>query len=432
MASNFLEQARDGDTQAIATLIDRSLQKHSIQSTVTLVTGCLEVILDAAQAPDETIADSIFNGLLKLNIEPAHKAIIYGRAEGEYFATWSQAFQLKAAPNYTSSVSSEKMHHSTDHPDNHSWVFTVNDANGKALKIDVAQIIGITGAALVLLGVFTPIVSLPVVGTLSLFSNGSENGIAVLSLAIISIVFMVKGIYPWVYGTGLGLLLIVGGVFAQLSSAIAAVKSNADRELSGNPFRGLADAAMAAVQLQWGWVILFLGIGMILTAAYLKKPRLNRQAFVSMGAVLAGVIVLTGLKFSVTVISSWGAAAKARQSEAQTYIGSINRGQQAFYLENSGFAPTLADLAMGIPETLGKYQYAVSVTEKDMTIATATATQGGLKSITGAVFVTEVEGVGETTVSIVCLSNSSTQTPPTVPTLNSAGKPQCSSGSASK
>jgi type IV pilus assembly protein PilA len=170
---------------------------------------------------------------------------------------------------------------------------------------------------------------------------------------------------------------------------------------------------------------------MILTSAYLKKPRLNRQAFVSMGAVLAGVIVLTGLRFSGAVISSWGAATEARQSEAKTYMGSINRGQQAFHLENSHFAPTLADLEMGIPETTEKYQYTISVTEKDMTVATAMAKQGGLKSITGAVFVTEVEGVGETTVSIVCLSNSSTQTPPTVPTLISAGKPQCSSDSAS-
>jgi hypothetical protein len=242
---------------------------------------------------------------------------------------------------------------------------------------------------------------------------------------------MLKGLYPWVYGTGLGLLLITGGVFARLSSTIATLTANADRELSGNPFRGLADAAMASVQLQWGWVILFLGVGMILTSAYLKKPRLNRQAFVSMGAVLAGVIVLTGLRFSVTVISSWGAATEARQSEAKTYIGSINRGQQAFHLENSRFAPTLAELELGISETSEKYRYAVSVTEKDMTVATATAKQGGLKSMTGAVFVTEVEGIGETTVSIVCLSNGSTQTPPTVPTLNSAGKPQCASGSAS-
>jgi hypothetical protein len=431
MASNFLEQARNGDTQAIATLINRSLQKQSIQSTVTLVTGCLEVILDAAQAPDETIAGSIYNGLLKLNIESVYKTIIYGRSEGECFATWSQTFQLKAAPNYTSSFSPKKMIHSSDHLDNQSWVFTVNDANGKALTIDVAQIIGITGTVLVVLGVFTPVVSLPIVGTVSLFSNGSENGIAVLFLAIASIVCMLRGIYPWVYGTGLGLLLIVGGVFARLSSTIATLKSNAERELSGNPFRGLADAAMASVQLQWGWVILFLGIGMVLTSAYLKKPRLNRQAFVSMGAVLAGVIVLTGLRFSVTVISSWGAATEAQQSEAKTYIGSINRGQQAFYLENSRFAPTLVDLGIGIPETSEKYQYTISVTEKDMTVATATARQGGLKSITGAVFLTEVEGVGETTVSVVCLSNSSTQTPPTVPTLSSAGKPQCPSGSAS-
>jgi hypothetical protein len=66
------------------------------------------------------------------------------------------------------------------------------------------------------------------------------------------VVFMFRGLYPWVYGTGLGLLLIIGGVFARLSSTIATLKSNADRELSGNPFRGLADAAMASVQLQWG------------------------------------------------------------------------------------------------------------------------------------------------------------------------------------
>ena len=50
------------------------------------------------------------------------------------------------------------------------------------------------------------------------------------------------------------------------------------------------------------------------------------------------VIIIIGILAAIALPSFLNQANKARQSEAQTYIGSLNRGQQAYYLEKSVFA----------------------------------------------------------------------------------------------
>ena len=47
------------------------------------------------------------------------------------------------------------------------------------------------------------------------------------------------------------------------------------------------------------------------------------------------------------------------ESEAQTYIGSINRGQQAYFLESSDFADSLDKLGLGIQEETDNYKYEI-------------------------------------------------------------------------
>lgn len=59
--------------------------------------------------------------------------------------------------------------------------------------------------------------------------------------------------------------------------------------------------------------------------------------------------------------------ALARQSEARNNIGTINRAQQAFYLEKARFASTIVEAGVGISEESDNYKYTmVIVDEKQM------------------------------------------------------------------
>ncbi len=116
---------------------------------------------------------------------------------------------------------------------------------------------GLAGAAALAIGVFVPLVSMPIVGSLTYFNNGSGDGVIVLALAAISALLVVAKRYRALWLTGLASLALIGYSFMRMSSTLASV----ERELADNPFRGLAN-----VQMQWGWALLGIG-GILLLAA---------------------------------------------------------------------------------------------------------------------------------------------------------------------
>ena len=69
------------------------------------------------------------------------------------------------------------------------------------------------------------------------------------------------------------------------------------------------------------------------------------------------VIIIIGILAAIALPSFLNQANKARQSEAQTYVGSMNRAQQAHYLENRQFAEDLDDLGLGIRAATEYYTY---------------------------------------------------------------------------
>jgi len=91
------------------------------------------------------------------------------------------------------------------------------------------------------------------------------------------------------------------------------------------------------------------------------------------------VIIIIGILAAIALPSFLNQASKAKQSEAKTYAGSINRAQQAYRLEKASFAISLADLNV-IPGTSGNsaetdnYTYAVATTTASSTESDSTAT----------------------------------------------------------
>lgn len=97
------------------------------------------------------------------------------------------------------------------------------------------------------------------------------------------------------------------------------------------------------------------------------------------------VIIIIGILAAIALPSFLNQANKARESEAKTYVGSMNRGQQAYYLENDAFAANLTTLQIGIPTSTGYYTYATAATSTAIATSTGTKAKGAVRTFTGVV-----------------------------------------------
>ncbi|WP_416665997.1 type IV pilin-like G/H family protein [Egbenema bharatensis] len=428
MTSTALEEARYGNVKAITALINRSIQKRGISASVELDHGDLTVMLDAKQVPPESVAEFIFKGIQKLNIEPAYTIHIYGRKTGEPFATWCYDHELKLRP--FEPVNSSIRHQITENSSS-SFTIKLSDVNGKVINLDLAQALGFAGIAITILGIFSPVMTAPIVGTLTYFRNGTTEAIVLLLLTAFSAVFLVKRYYSWLYGSSIWALFLVGGTFLHYQSVISDMKASIDRDLVGNPFRGIADMAMAGTGLSWGWIFLFLGTGLVVAHAYLRKRNLDKQVFLALSL---PVVVIVALSMSMLVHHAFtapGEANKARESEARSYVSSINRSQQSFFLTDAHFASSLNQLDLSIKAENNNYTYEITLAEDDMTAVTATAQKRGLKSFIGAVFLVEDSSSNyAVTKAILCQSSRPSRTAPGLPKASRTGELQCASRSS--
>ena len=130
------------------------------------------------------------------------------------------------------------------------------------------------------------------------------------------------------------------------------------------------------------------------------------------------VIIIIGILSSIALPSFLAQAAKARASEARTSIGSLNRAQQTYYLENQQFAQdditstAIKKLSIGIKDDTTNYTYLVVTTDPTVKIISkATAKNNDFKGYAGGVF----SSAGLTN-SILCEADASGTTPVNEPT----------------
>ncbi len=102
-------------------------------------------------------------------------------------------------------------------------------------------------------------------------------------------------------------------------------------------------------------------------------------------------------------------ASQAKQSEAKTYVGSLNRSQQAFFLEKNKFSSNIGELGVGIQSETANYRYTTQAYGSGMkgyAVSTATPKIDGLKGYVGGAFVITSSGSQEvTTLTIICEGN---------------------------
>jgi type IV pilus assembly protein PilA len=121
------------------------------------------------------------------------------------------------------------------------------------------------------------------------------------------------------------------------------------------------------------------------------------------------VIIIIGILAAIALPSFLNQANKAKQSEAKTYVGSMNRTQQAYYLENTRFATDAANfgqLGLGVATQTQNYEYTLANGGGDTavvnlgTVRTATAP---LKAYVGGVKIGSISATSEaTTLAVLC------------------------------
>lgn len=124
----------------------------------------------------------------------------------------------------------------------------------------------VVGATLMIAGAFAPLVSVPMFGSINYVGDGSHDGIVIIALALLSVALAFWGRIRGLIITGGLSVLLMATSFYRLSSGLHALKETTRTELAGNPFAGLARAAVSTVQLQWGWVPLIAGAALLIAA----------------------------------------------------------------------------------------------------------------------------------------------------------------------
>jgi type IV pilus assembly protein PilA len=130
------------------------------------------------------------------------------------------------------------------------------------------------------------------------------------------------------------------------------------------------------------------------------------------------VIIIIGILAAIALPSFLNQANKARQSEAATYVGTMNRAQQAHYLEKNGFG-ALAALELGLKDTKN-YTYASTPTGTGTgayALSTGTPVAGTtLKGYSGKVYLGTGSDGTATTLGFVCEGTAGS-----VPTITATG-----------
>jgi type IV pilus assembly protein PilA len=129
------------------------------------------------------------------------------------------------------------------------------------------------------------------------------------------------------------------------------------------------------------------------------------------------VIIIVGVLAAIALPSFLNQIGKARGSEAKANIGTINRSQQAYRLENNTMAPAVANLDAKITGKFYQYSIDATVVTDSFASVIGTTQQADLKAYSGGVL-QRVNAGQETFAQVVCesLQNVANGTPATAPT----------------
>jgi uncharacterized membrane protein YidH (DUF202 family) len=238
-----------------------------------------------------------------------------------------------------------------------SALFGTGSPAAGASTIPLPQILGLAGSVILFIGVFTPIISLPIVGGMNYFQNGRGDGVIVLLVAILSAFLTLAKRYRFLLFTGGGPLAILALTFIVFQVRISQMQTEMKKSMGNNPFAGLGDAMMNSVQISWGWAVLIIGAVLLIAAALVHRrettdgeyensvfPNIaDKHVYIALGVIFAIWLGLIGYGFlggsavspSVPVdpLSALQSKSPAKSSSTSTETPSMSP-EEAAYISN--------------------------------------------------------------------------------------------------
>lgn len=126
------------------------------------------------------------------------------------------------------------------------------------------------------------------------------------------------------------------------------------------------------------------------------------------------VVIIIGILSAIALPSFLNQAAKAKESEARTYAGSVNRAQQAYRLENTTFANSISTLGIGIQNS-ANYTYTIASATATAGRFTATPATGDLKAFSGCVSADQGNSTTSSSIQVAAPTSGTAATPPSCP-----------------
>lgn len=95
-ATNLLEQAKQGDTQAIVSLMNKALEPKKITVKASIKDDSFTIIAEAKEVPEQSFfVDYVQTSIAKLQLRKIQFLYIRGQVTGSKFPAWRQTINLK-------------------------------------------------------------------------------------------------------------------------------------------------------------------------------------------------------------------------------------------------------------------------------------------------------------------------------------------------
>ncbi|UBF26025.1 type IV pilin-like G/H family protein [Kovacikia minuta CCNUW1] len=370
---NLLEFAKQGDPEAIATLMNLALQPKGVTAEAEIRNNCLHVFLSSTRLLNQqTLVSFTRKGLINLGLQSIQVVKVYGKKVGEDLPIWTEEFEV-------SSIS------------RNSEDFLTKDTLQTETQARVAD---------------APETIQPR-GRRSVNHNALNH----------------QGILP--NGYLKRLRKTSGGLVPRMQSQLNHLLTATERVTSQIPLpKGVFPprvrpsrflAALTLITLP----AFFLGVIFAVIAAY-------AGGFSGK----SGALQASNLAAQSPADSAVDQDALKQQKAAKTYLEKMNQAQVDYYTKNNRFATNLEDLerSASIISQSYNYTYKLTLLNKKQAQLTAAPKAKGLNSFTAIVFLTQPESGAEKPDSTICESKSPSMIPPIIPVSGIANQEQCPSG----
>ncbi|MEM6717128.1 MAG: type IV pilin-like G/H family protein [Cyanobacteria bacterium P01_C01_bin.147] len=146
-----------------------------------------------------------------------------------------------------------------------------------------------------------------------------------------------------------------------------------------------------------------------------SSPKNNNGLWIVLGCLGGGGLsmVFLGIVMAIALPSFLNQANRAKQTEAQTYVRAMSRAQQAEFIENGEFTPSMGKLQLGLGDST-IYRYGLEVEPSGThVLITATPLTDPINHYIGAVFRVGDSPETTTTVTQICEGSAAFTAAPT-------------------